>query len=116
MRPPRRIGHDRLVDWKLIVQSYGFVGLMETTASFAMSYWYLQRQGFPFSALWFSFGSLPDTIDADAYAEQLNVASSIYFVTLVVMCVALLFLPFCSLISDLLGPSIAHTHMDQAMV
>ena len=50
-----------------------------------MSYWYLQRKGIPFSVLWFSYGKLPDTIDPDYYAEQLNVASSIYFVTLVVM-------------------------------
>ncbi len=29
-RPPRKVGVDRLVDWKLIVQSYGFIGVMET--------------------------------------------------------------------------------------
>jgi sodium/potassium-transporting ATPase subunit alpha len=85
MRPPRKIGVDRLVDWKLIMQSYGFVGIVETTTSFAMSYWYLQRSGIPFTALWFSFGSLAETIDPDYYAQKLNEASSIYFVTLVVM-------------------------------
>jgi sodium/potassium-transporting ATPase subunit alpha len=85
LRPPRKIGTDRLVDWKLILQSYGFIGVLETTASFAMSYWYLQRQGIPFSSQWFSFGNLPDGIDPDFYTQQLNVASSIYFVNLVVM-------------------------------
>ena len=45
LRPPRKIGVDRLVDWKLIVQSYGIVGIFETVASFAMSYWYLERNG-----------------------------------------------------------------------
>ncbi|KAK1753292.1 hypothetical protein QBC47DRAFT_431753 [Echria macrotheca] len=84
-RPPRRPGVDRLVDWKLIVQSYGFVGIIETVCSFAMSYWYLERQGIPFSVIWFSFGDLPDSIDPDFYAQKLNEASSIYFVTLVVM-------------------------------
>ncbi|KAJ1299935.1 hypothetical protein OPQ81_005376 [Rhizoctonia solani] len=50
LRPPRVIGVDRLVDWKLIVQSYGFIGFMETLASFAMSYWYLERNGIPLAA------------------------------------------------------------------
>lgn len=85
MRPPRVIGVDHLVDWKLIVQSYGFIGIMETTASFAMSYWYLQRAGISFGVLWFGFGNLPESIDPDYYADSLAVASSIYFITLVVM-------------------------------
>ncbi|KAH8841598.1 hypothetical protein MCOR27_000575 [Pyricularia oryzae] len=85
MRPPRRVGVDHLVDWKLVVHSYGVVGLMETVVSFAMSYWYLERQGIAFSSLWFGFGNLPEGIDQDFYEHQLNVASSIYFVTLVVM-------------------------------
>lgn len=84
MRPPRVVGVDRLVDWKLIVQSYGFVGIVETAASFAMSYWYLERSGIPFSRLWFGFGS-PAGIDEGYYTQKLNVASSIYFITLVVM-------------------------------
>ncbi|KAK0636109.1 hypothetical protein B0T17DRAFT_482038 [Bombardia bombarda] len=85
VRPPRRIGVDRLVDWKLIVQSYGFVGVLETVASFAMSFWYLERNGISFGTLWFSFGNLPESIDPDFYAQKLNEASSIYFVNLVVM-------------------------------
>lgn len=85
MRPPRKVGVDHLVDWKLVVHSYGVVGLMETVVSFAMSYWYLERRGIAFSSLWFGFGKVPDGIDQDFYNDQLNVASSIYFVTLVVM-------------------------------
>ncbi|KAK4191344.1 hypothetical protein QBC35DRAFT_375986 [Podospora australis] len=85
LRPPRKVGVDRLVDWKLIVQSYGFVGVFETVVSFAMSYWYLERNGIPFHVLWFSFGKLPESIDAGFYAQKLNEASSIYFVTLVVI-------------------------------
>lgn len=84
LRPPRVVGVDRLVDWKLIVQSYGFVGIVETAASFAMSYWYLERSGIPFSSLWFGFGD-PAGVDKDYYMNKLNVASSIYFITLVVM-------------------------------
>lgn len=85
LRPPRVIGVDRLVDWQLIVQSYGFIGCMETLASFAMSYWYLERNGIPFTSLWFGFGSMPEGISDEFYTDKLNVASSIYFVTLVVM-------------------------------
>ncbi len=71
------------------MQSYGFVGVLETVCSFAMSYWYLERNGIPFSVLWFSFGNLPEAIDPDYYSQKLNEASSIYFVTLVVMQVPL---------------------------
>ncbi|KAL1902113.1 hypothetical protein Cpir12675_000010 [Ceratocystis pirilliformis] len=84
LRKPRVPGKDRLVDWKLIAQEYLTVGLYMTTLSFTMSYWYLQREGIPFSTIWWSFGDLPG-IDPDYYASKLNVASSIYFVTLVVM-------------------------------
>ena len=48
-RPPRNIKKDRLVNWQLIVQSYGIVGVLQTVASFAMSFWYLERQGIPFN-------------------------------------------------------------------
>ncbi|KAF4470401.1 Na+ H+ K+ antiporter P-type ATPase [Fusarium albosuccineum] len=85
LRKPRVPGKDRLVDWQLILQAYGLVGFIETAASFAMSYWYLQRKGIPFSDIWFSFGNLPDSIDPDYYQARLNEASSIYFVNLVVM-------------------------------
>ena len=85
LRKPRVIGKDRLVDWKLIIQAYGFIGILETILSFAMAYWYLERNGISFLDIWFSFGNLPSDIDPDYYAAQLNVASSIYFVNLVVM-------------------------------
>ncbi|KAK2014604.1 Na,H/K antiporter P-type ATPase [Colletotrichum eremochloae] len=85
LRKPRVPGKDRLVDWQLVVQSYGFVGILETISSFAMSYWYLERQGIKFSEIWFSFGNLPSNVDPNFYQQQLNIASSIYFVNLVVM-------------------------------
>ncbi|KUJ19293.1 putative H /K ATPase alpha subunit [Mollisia scopiformis] len=85
LRKPRKPKVDRLVDWKLILQSYGFIGVIETLTSFAMSYWYLQRSGIPFSALWFKYGTLPNNIDQDYYNARLAEASSIYFVNLVVM-------------------------------
>ncbi|KAI9734856.1 MAG: hypothetical protein M1834_001935 [Cirrosporium novae-zelandiae] len=85
LRPPRDPRKDRLVDWKLILQSYGFVGVIETIASFAMSYWYLERKGITFSVLWFGFGEIPTGMTEDYYTARLNEASSIYFINLVVM-------------------------------
>lgn len=87
LRPPRNIQKDRLVDWQLLLQSFGFVGMIECTCSFAMSYWWLQRQGVPFSALWFSYGdySAVTNMTTDEVTAKLNIASSIYFVNLVVM-------------------------------
>lgn len=85
LRKPRRPKKDHLVDWKLILQAYGFLGVLETVLSFTMSYWYLQRKGIPFSSLWFGFGALPASVDQDYYTARLNEASSIYFINLVVM-------------------------------
>jgi sodium/potassium-transporting ATPase subunit alpha len=85
LRPPRNPKKDRLVDWKLMLHAYGVIGVLETISSFAMAYWYLQRNGIPFSALWFQFGNLPEGIDQDYYTARLNEASSVYFINLVVM-------------------------------
>ncbi|ETI22497.1 hypothetical protein G647_06572 [Cladophialophora carrionii CBS 160.54] len=87
LRPRRDIHNDRLVDWRLLLQAYGLVGILETTCSFAMSFWYLQRKGLAFGTLWFSFGNIPTPPGqtADDVSFHLTVASSIYFVTLVVM-------------------------------
>ncbi|KAH0531202.1 hypothetical protein TsFJ059_000065 [Trichoderma semiorbis] len=38
LQPPRDVVNDRLVDWKLLLQAYGFVGTLETVLSFTMSY------------------------------------------------------------------------------
>ena len=31
-RPPRNVKKDRLVNWQLIFQTYGIVGMLQTTA------------------------------------------------------------------------------------
>ncbi|KAF3927124.1 hypothetical protein AA313_de0209440 [Arthrobotrys entomopaga] len=85
LRPPRDLKKDRLVDWKLLLQAYGLIGLTETVTSFAMAYWYLQRKGVPFSALWFGFGNPIPGVSEDYVSERLAEASSIYFVNLVIM-------------------------------
>ena len=82
---PRNPKKDHLVNWKLILQAYGITGMLQTTLSFTVSYWYIQRQGIPFSVLWFGFKATPDGYDADFVAHTFATASSIYFVNLVVM-------------------------------
>lgn len=84
-RPPRNAKKDRLVNWKLILQAYGFIGILETVSSFAMGYWYAQRNAVPFSSLWFGFGAVPKGMTQAQYKDILNTASSVYFVNLVVM-------------------------------
>ncbi|KAF3931111.1 hypothetical protein ABW20_dc0107790 [Dactylellina cionopaga] len=85
LRPPRDLKKDKLVDWKLLLQAYGLIGLTETFTSFAMSFWYLQRRGIPFNALWFGFGNAIPGVSADYVTARLAEASSIYFVNLVIM-------------------------------
>ncbi|PWY75421.1 Na/K ATPase alpha 1 subunit [Aspergillus heteromorphus CBS 117.55] len=85
LRPPRKPKQNRLVDWKLMLHAYGVIGMIETVTSFAMAFWYLERNGIPFSALWFKFGDYPSDIDSAWLNEKLNEASSVYFVNLVVM-------------------------------
>ncbi|EPE34198.1 Calcium ATPase, transmembrane M [Glarea lozoyensis ATCC 20868] len=85
LRRPRRPGTDRLVSWQLILQSYGFIGVLETVSSFAMAFWYLQRNGLPFGMFWFKYGELPEGVDQDFVNQKLVEASSVYFVNLVVM-------------------------------
>lgn len=70
--------------------SYAFIGLIETVCSFAMAFWYLERNGIPFSDLWFKFGELPPGVDEDYYTARVNEASSMYFINLVIMWVILI--------------------------
>lgn len=84
-RRPRNVKKDRLVNWQLIFHAYGIIGMTETLASFAMSYWYLERNGIAFKDLWFSFGKVPSYVTQEYYNQKLTEASSIYFVNLVVI-------------------------------
>jgi sodium/potassium-transporting ATPase subunit alpha len=85
LRPPRDPRRDRLVNWKLLVHAYGFLGILMTVTSFAMGYWYMERKGIPFSILWFGFGDMPEGMKGGVYNSILYHASSIYFINLVVM-------------------------------
>ncbi|WVQ84457.1 hypothetical protein IAT38_006609 [Cryptococcus sp. DSM 104549] len=85
LRKPRDTKRDRLVDVKLLGHAYGFLGLLESLCAMSMAFWWLQRQGYKFSDLVLAYGGLPPQYDADAYAEAVNHAQSIYFFTLVGM-------------------------------
>ncbi len=85
LRKPRNPKKDKLVDWKLLFHAYIFLGLQETVCSFAMAYWYAQRNGVAFSALWLGYGVYPSDYDPNHVASILTTASSIYFVNLVIM-------------------------------
>ncbi|KAJ4357538.1 uncharacterized protein N0V89_002114 [Didymosphaeria variabile] len=85
LRPPRSPKKDHLVDAKLIFHAYFVVGLLECFLSFTMAFWYMERKGIPFTAMWLKFGNYTDQYDADYIIQTSNEASSIYFVTLVVM-------------------------------
>jgi hypothetical protein len=67
-----------------MLRAYGIIGVLETIASFSMSYWYLQRNGIPFWALWFQFGAVPSNIDPNYFSARINEASSVYFINLVI--------------------------------
>ncbi|KAF8486705.1 sodium-potassium ATPase [Gautieria morchelliformis] len=79
-RRPRNVKTDHLVDWRLLLHAYGFLGVLESLCAMSMSFWYLQRQGVPFSELVFQFGNWPTLTTEDLYRAQ-----SVYFFTLVIM-------------------------------
>jgi len=84
-RKPRDTKKDKLVDWKLYLHAYGFLGVVESLCSLSMAFWYLQRKGFPFSEIVFAYGGLPDHLDAARFAEEVNRGQSVAFFTLVFM-------------------------------
>lgn len=83
-RPPRDVRKDHLVDWRLLFHAYAVLGLMESTCAMAMAFWYLQRQGLYFSDLVLAYGGYQGSVSSDQYTEDIYVAQSIYFFTLVV--------------------------------
>ncbi|KZO92976.1 sodium-potassium ATPase [Calocera viscosa TUFC12733] len=85
LRRPRIPKKDRLANWRLIVHAYFFLGILESLCAMSSAYWFLQRKGIPFSAMWLTYGNLPADIDPDNFAELLNQAQSVYFFTLVIM-------------------------------
>ncbi|KAI9472200.1 MAG: hypothetical protein EXX96DRAFT_642713 [Benjaminiella poitrasii] len=92
-RPPRRPRHDRLVNSKLLLHAYGFIGLMEMLSSMFLFFLYLNMNGLPPRDVFLSFSSLTSPngykgISAQDISRLINVAQSIYFVNLVISMIA----------------------------
>ncbi|ORX56789.1 calcium ATPase [Hesseltinella vesiculosa] len=88
-RPPRRPKHDRLVNFKLLAQAYGFIGLMEMLSSMFMFYYFMSENGLPPSKVFLSFDQFNSPDGYMGYtAAQItaltNTAQSVYFVNLVI--------------------------------
>lgn len=85
LRKPRSLSGERLVNTKLLCHGYFLLGTIECLCSMAMGFWYLQRNGAPFSQLALSYNTDVDNMSEERYTNISNRASSIYFVNLVVM-------------------------------
>ena len=51
----------------------------------AMAFWAIEREGVPFSVIWFSFGNYSSEYDPNMLNNAFNIGNSVYFVNLVVM-------------------------------
>ena len=87
--PPRNHKKDHLINLKIYVQSYLFIGVMETICAHSMFFFYMYKYaGIPVHALFFAFGKYSDGFYGYTQAEltQFNtVGQSLYFVTLVLL-------------------------------
>lgn len=88
-RLPRRPKKDRLVNTRLLLHAYGFIGLMEMLSSMFMFYYYLSTFGIGPKDVFFSFSNFnsPNGYMGRSAAEitqLLNTAQSVYFVNLVI--------------------------------
>ncbi|KAK0488448.1 hypothetical protein IW261DRAFT_1580898 [Armillaria novae-zelandiae] len=84
LRRPRDRKKDRLINWRLLLHAYFFLGMMEAVTSTVGAFYFgFQRNGVPFSALWLKYGGYD--ADPDLVKELANKAQSIYFYNLVMM-------------------------------
>ncbi|KAK5115090.1 hypothetical protein LTR62_001787 [Meristemomyces frigidus] len=89
--PPRNPKTDHLINLKIYVHSYLFIGVLETISAHAMFFLYYWRHArIPLSALFFAFEKYNDPAGFYGYSAdelvQFNVTGqSIYFVTLVIL-------------------------------
>ncbi|CAG8639542.1 12195_t:CDS:2 [Racocetra persica] len=88
-RPPRNPKKSRLVDWKLLVQAYLFLGMMESFFSHCMYFRYMQKYGgFQPSDLLLAYNKWTDGYKGytgDQLNEFMYTGQSVLFVSLVVM-------------------------------
>ncbi|KAK0497548.1 hypothetical protein EDD18DRAFT_1352394 [Armillaria luteobubalina] len=84
LRPPRDRKKDRLINWRLLLHAYFFLGMIEAVTSMVGAFYFrFQRNGIPFSELWLKYGGYD--ADPDLVKELTNKAQSIYFYNLVMM-------------------------------
>jgi sodium/potassium-transporting ATPase subunit alpha len=87
--PPRNHKKDHLINLKVYIQSYLFIGVLETVCAHAMFfYYYSKHAGIPASALFFAFETYTDGFYGYTQAEltQFNVVGqSVYFIALLIM-------------------------------
>jgi hypothetical protein len=90
-RPPVIRNKERLVNGRLLLQAYLFIGTLETLSAFFCFCWYWTDQGYPVHDLFLQysyFGTMgPDLkdIDPDLLAAHLAVSQSIYYASLVIL-------------------------------
>jgi sodium/potassium-transporting ATPase subunit alpha len=86
---PRNHKKDHLINLKIYMQSYLFIGIMETVCAHSMFFLYMYKYaGIPFSALIFAFEKYADGFYGYSEAEltQFNTTGQcVYFVTLVIL-------------------------------
>uniref|UniRef100_A0A915JUU2 Cation-transporting P-type ATPase C-terminal domain-containing protein n=1 Tax=Romanomermis culicivorax TaxID=13658 RepID=A0A915JUU2_ROMCU len=63
-RPPRNSKTDRLVNWKVILFTYGFIGTIESIIAFFMYFYTMYLGNVPPSKLLFAY---------EKYGEEYNV-------------------------------------------
>ncbi|KAG6839845.1 hypothetical protein C0991_011119 [Blastosporella zonata] len=87
--PPRHHRNDHLITAKIYIQSYAFVGMMETVAAHAMFFLYMWKYaGIPVHALFLCFEKYTDGFYGHSMDELIqfnNVGQCVYFVTIVVL-------------------------------
>lgn len=87
--PPRNHRKDHLINLKIYVQSYLFIGIMEMISAHAMYFLYYWRHArIPIRALFLLFGGYTDGFYGYSEAELTKfntTGQSVYFVTLVIL-------------------------------
>lgn len=87
--PPRDHKKHHLINLKIYVQSYLFIGVMETVCAHSMFFFYMYKAaGIPFHALIFAFEAYQEGFYGYSAAELSHfnsVGQCVYFVTLVIL-------------------------------
>jgi len=87
-RRPRNPTKDRLVDWKLLLYSYLFIGTLECTTAFLIFTWHMSQHGYGVRDWLLTYSNFP----TDPYTTEVVLeGQSIFFVVLFVLQVGNLF-------------------------